>query len=100
MNSLYRGSSLAVIGLFSLDGCLSPCCCLQAGLPIPSVAEKYFHVQYGVHTQGIIFANVLLMLWMFSINEAGGFEQRSKAEQKKRLNVRERRACFQSCLWP
>lgn len=43
-----------------------PHCCLQARLPIPSVVEKYFHMQYGVHTQTIIFASVLLMLWMFS----------------------------------
>lgn len=32
-----------------------PCCCLQAGLPIPSVAEKYFQMQYRVHTLGTVF---------------------------------------------
>lgn len=42
-------------------------------------------MQYGVHTQDIVFAKVLLMLRIFSINEAGGFEQRSKAEQKKKV---------------
>lgn len=81
---LYRRSSLALIGLFHWVVVFLPCCCLQAGLPIPSVAEKYFHMQYGVQTQGIVFAKVLLMLSMFPINEAGGFEQRPKAEQKKK----------------
>lgn len=62
---------------------LLPCCCLQAGLPIPSVAEKYFHVQYGVRTQDIVFAKVLLMLWMSSINEAEGIEQGQRLAEKK-----------------
>lgn len=37
---------------------------------------------------------MLLIMWLFSINEAGGFEQRSKAEQKKKAKCHRKKGMF------
>lgn len=69
MKPLFRGNSLTLTGCFQWMVAFLPCCCLLPGLPVPSVVENYFQMQYEGHTQTIIFfffANMLLILWMFS----------------------------------